>query len=81
MAYMDDIYLVSDNVERLKEAILSLKDDLEKTSFKVNFNKCRASRQIQGLDEIAVDKGLKVLGGPLSGDADRGPLDKETEYS
>ena len=37
---MDDIYLVSDNIERLKEAVLALKDDLEKLNLKVNFNKC-----------------------------------------
>ena len=80
LAYMDDIYLVSDNVERLKEAVLALKDDLEKLNLKVNFNKCRTSRQVPGLDEIAVDKELKVLGVPLSVDADRGPLDKETGY-
>ena len=77
---MDDIYLVSDNVERLKEAVLALKDDLEKLNLKVNFSKCRTTRQVPGLDEIAVDKGLKVLGVPLSVDADRGPLDKETGY-
>ena len=44
---MDDICLVSDNVERLKEAVLALKDDLEKFDLKVNFNKCRTSRQVQ----------------------------------
>ena len=32
------------------------------------------------LEGIAVDKELKVLGVPLSVDADRGPLDKETGY-
>ena len=47
LAYMDDIYLVSDNVERLKEAVLALKDDLEKLNLKVNFNKCRTTRQAQ----------------------------------
>ena len=77
---MDDIYLVSNNVERLKEAVLALKDDLEKLNLKVNFSKCRTSRQVPGLEEIAVDKELKVLGVPLSVDADRGPLDKETGY-
>ena len=62
MAYMDDIYLVSDNVERLKEAVLALKDDLEKLNLKVNFSKCRTTRQVPGLEEeIAVDKELKVL--------------------
>ena len=38
MAYMDDIYLFSSNVERLKEAVLTLKDDLEKLNLKVNFS-------------------------------------------
>ena len=71
---MDDIYLVSDNVERLKEAVLALKDDLEKLNLKVNFSKCRTTRQVPGLEEITVDKELKVLGVPLSVDADRGPL-------
>ena len=37
---MDDIYLVSDNVERLKEAVPALKDDLVKLILKVNFSKC-----------------------------------------
>ena len=60
--------------------MLTLKDDLEKLNLKVNFNKCRTSRQVPGLEEIAVDKELKVLGVPLSVDADRGPLDKETGY-
>ena len=73
LAYMDDIYLVSDNVERLKEAVLALKDDLEKLNLKVNFNKCRTTRQVPGLEEIAVDKELKVLGVPLNVDADREP--------
>ena len=59
MACMNDIYLVSDNVERLKEAVLVLKDDLEKLNLKVNFNKCRTTRQVPGLEEIAVDKELK----------------------
>ena len=68
LAYMDDIYLVSDNVERLKEAVLALKDDLEKLNLKVNFNKCRTTRQVPGLEEITVDKELKVLGVPLSVD-------------
>ena len=54
-----DIYLVSDNVERLKEAVLALKDDLEKLNLKVNFNKCRTTRQVPGLEEIAVDKNSK----------------------
>ena len=80
LAHMDDIYLASYNVERLKEVVLILKDDLEKLNLKVNFSKCRTTRQVPGLDEIAVDKGLKVLGVPLSVDADRGPLDKETGY-
>ena len=41
----------------------------------------RASRQVPGLEEIAVDKELKVLGVPLSVDADRQrTLDKETGY-
>ena len=41
----------------------------------------RTPRQVPGLEEeIAVDKELKVLGIPLSVDADRGPLDKETGY-
>ena len=40
----------------------------------------RTSRQVPGLEEIAVDKELKVLGVPLNVDADRGPLDKETGY-
>ena len=36
---------------------------------------------VPGLEEeIAVDKKLKVLGVPLSVDADRGSLDKETGY-
>ena len=74
LAYMDDIYLVSDNVERLKEAVLALKDDLEKHNLKVSFNKCRTTRQVPGLEEITVDKELKVLGVPLSVGADRGPL-------
>ena len=60
--------------KRLKEAVLALKDDLVKLNLKANFNKCRTTRQVPGLDEIAVDKGLKVLGVPLSVDADRGPL-------
>ena len=80
LAYMDDIYLASDNVERLKEAVLALKDDLEKLNLKVNFSKCRTTRQVPGLEETAVDKELKVLGVPLSVGADRGPLDKETGY-
>ena len=75
LAYMDDIYLVSNNVERLKEAVLALKDDLEKLNLKVNFSKCRTTRQVPGLDEEIVDKELKVLGVPLSVDADRRPLD------
>ena len=54
--------------------MLALKDDLEKLNLKVNFNKCRTARQVPGLEEIAVDKELKVLGVPLSVDADRGPL-------
>ena len=70
LAYMDDIYLVSDKVERLKEAVLALKDDLEKLNLKVNFSKCRTFRQVLGLEEIAVRK-LKVLGVPLSADANR----------
>ena len=74
LAYMDDIYLVSDNVERLKEAVLALKDDLEKLNLKVNFSKCRTPRQVSGLEEITVDKVLKALGVPLSVDADREPL-------
>ena len=37
---MDDIQLVSSNAWRLKEAVLILKDDLEKLNIKVNFNKC-----------------------------------------
>ena len=82
LAYMDDIYLVSNNVGRLKEAVLTLKDDLEKLNLKVNFNKCRTSRQVPGLEEIAVDKELKVLGVPLSVDADRQrTIDKETGYT
>ena len=41
----------------------------------------RTSRQVPGLEEIAVDKELKVLGVPLSVDADRQRnLDKETGY-
>ena len=47
LAYMDDIYLVSDNVERLKEAVLALKDNLEKLNLKANFSKCRTTRQVQ----------------------------------
>ena len=45
---MDDIYLVSENVERLKETVLALKDDLEKLNLKVNFSKCRTSNKFQG---------------------------------
>ena len=52
--------------------MLTLKDDLEKLNLKVNFNKCRTSRQVPGLEEIAVDKELKVLGVPLS-------VDEQTE--
>ena len=58
--------------------MLALKDDLVKLNLKVNFNKCRTTRQVPGLDEEIVDKELKVLGVPLS--ADRGPIDKETGY-
>ena len=80
LPYMDVIYLVSSNVERLKEAVLILKDGLEKLNLKVNFSKCRTTRQVPGLEEITIDKELKVLGVPLSVDADRGPLDEETGY-
>ena len=49
LAYMDDIYLVSDNVERLKEAVLALKDDLEKLNLKAYFSKCsEQSGKFQG---------------------------------
>ena len=75
LAYMDDIYLVSDNVERLNKAVLTLNDDLVKLNLSANFNKCGTTRQVPGLEEeIAVDKELKVLGVPLSVSADRDPL-------
>ena len=72
LAYMDDIYLVSNNVGRLKEAVLTLKDDLEKLNLKANFIKCSEhpdSSRVRG--EIAADKELKILGALLSIDADR----------
>ena len=40
----------------------------------------RTSRKVPGLEEIAVDKELKVLGVPLSVDAQTEDLDKETGY-
>ena len=54
---------------------------MEKLNLKVNFSTHKTSRQIPGLEEIAVDKELKVLGVPLSVDADREPLGKETGTS
>ena len=48
---------------------------------KVNFNKySEHPDKLPGIEVIAVDKELKVLRVPLSVDADRGPLDKETGY-
>ena len=79
MAYMDDIYLVSRNTDKLREAIHELGEELGKLGLRINLSKCRTTKEIPGFNSLTVDKDLKVLGAPLRADTDRGHFDKETE--
>ena len=50
MAYMDDIYLVSRNTDKLREAIHKLGEELGKLGLRINLSKCRTTREI--LDSV-----------------------------